>query len=191
MEQLLELDKNVFIFLNGLGSVPFDHFWLLLTKQINWALFFLLVFFILQRRVGYKRLGIIILFLAALITFTDQATNLVKNSVQRLRPCSTPELMDVIRIVKSSATYSFFSGHASNSMASTLFIFLIIRKFYNYTYLLFLFPLLFAYSRIYLGLHYPGDILVGYLFGIFSGTIFYKLYQLFDKKYTTKIEVVS
>lgn len=184
MEQLLELDKNVFIFLNGLGSTPFDQFWLLITKQINWAPFFLLVFYILQRKIGWKNLGIVILFLAALITFTDQSTNLFKNHFQRLRPCSNPEINSFIRIVKSSETFSFFSGHASNSMASSVFIFLIVRKYYNYTFLIFLFPLIFAYSRIYLGLHYPLDILTGYLFGIFAGLFFYKLFQAFEKKYT-------
>jgi undecaprenyl-diphosphatase len=75
-------------------------------------------------------------------------------------------------------------------MASTMFIFLIIRKFYKHTYLLFCFPLVFAYSRIYLGLHFPGDILTGYLFGATFGFVFYKLYLFLGKKYNfiTKLD---
>lgn len=183
MEQLLNLDKELFIFLNGLGSEPFDSFWKIITKQLYWAPFFIAVFYLIQKRVGWKNLGIIILFLALLITFTDQITNLFKNGFQRLRPCNTPDIKDIIRIVKSSATFSFFSGHAANSMASTMFMFLIIRKYYKHTYLLFLFPLIFAYSRIYLGLHFPLDILTGYLFGMLSGLFFYKLYEGFMRKY--------
>lgn len=183
MEQLIQLDKELFIFLNGLGSEPFDAFWLIITKQLHWTPFFVAVFYLLQRKIGWKNLGIILLFIAVLITFTDQITNLFKNHFQRLRPCNDEEISGIIRIVKSSKTYSFFSGHAANSMASTMFIFLLIRKYYKYTYLLFLFPLIFAYSRIYLGLHFPSDILTGYLFGGSLGFGFYKIYNHFFKKY--------
>jgi undecaprenyl-diphosphatase len=183
LEQLIQLDKELFIFLNGLGSEPFDAFWLIITKQLHWTPFFVAVFYLLQRKIGWKNLGIILLFIAVLITFTDQITNLFKNHFQRLRPCNDEEISGIIRIVKSSKTYSFFSGHAANSMASTMFIFLLIRKYYKYTYLLFLFPLIFAYSRIYLGLHFPSDILTGYLFGGSLGFGFYKIYNHFFKKY--------
>lgn len=183
MEQLIQLDKELFIFLNGLGSEPFDAFWLIITKQLYWTPFFIAVFYLLQRKIGWKNLGIILLFIADLITFTDQITNLFKNHFQRIRPCYNEEISGIIRVVKSSKTYSFFSGHAANSMASTMFIFLLIRKYYKYTYLLFIFPLIFAYSRIYLGLHFPSDILTGYLFGGSFGFGFYKIYNHFSNKY--------
>jgi undecaprenyl-diphosphatase len=190
LEELIHLDKELFVFLNNLGSDPFDAFWLIITKQLHWTPFFVAVFYLLQRKLGWKNLGIIILFIAVLITFTDQITNLVKNYFERIRPCYDEEISGVIRVVKSSNTFSFFSGHAANSMASTMFIFLIIRKFYKHTYLLFCFPLVFAYSRIYLGLHFPGDILTGYLFGATFGFVFYKLYQFLGKKYNfiTKLD---
>lgn len=189
MEQILQLDQDLFIFLNGLGSESFDPFWKIITKQIYWAPFFLGVFYLLQKKVGWKNFGIIILFLAVLITFTDQITNLFKYSFQRLRPCNVPELDGIIRKVVTRKSFSFFSGHASNSMASTVFIFLILRKYYRNTFLLFAFPLIFAYSRIYLGLHFPGDILTGYLFGATFGIVFYKLHEYFNSKYKfTKLE---
>lgn len=183
MEQLLQLDQDLLVFLNGLGSEPFDGFWKIITKQIYWAPFFIAIFYLLQRKVGWKNFGIIILFLAVLITFTDQMTNLFKYSFQRLRPCNVPELDGIIREVITRKSFSFFSGHASNSMASTVFIFLLIRKYYRNTFLLFAFPLIFAYSRIYLGLHFPGDILTGYLFGATFGFVFYKLLEYFNAKY--------
>ncbi len=184
MEQILTLDKELFIYLNSLGSTAFDDFWKTITKQIYWAPFFLAVFYLLQKKIGWKNLGIIILFLATLITLTDQTTNFAKNYFQRLRPCNDPEIQDYIRIVIQRSSYSFFSGHASNSMASTVFIVLIMRNYYKYAALLFFFPLVFAYSRIYLGLHFPLDILSGYIFGIFVGIIFYRIYVLVVKKYT-------
>ncbi len=183
MEQIIQLDKKVFVFLNGLGSETYDGFWLFITKQLYWAPFFAFIFYLLYKKLGWKHLLLIVVSIAIMITFTDQFTNLVKNSVQRLRPCNDLEIKDIIRIVKSSDTFSYFSGHAMNSMASTMFVFLILRKYYRYAFLLFLFPLIFAYSRIYLGLHFPGDILSGYLFGAISGYGFSKLYDIFRRKY--------
>lgn len=184
MEELVKLDKELFVFLNGLGSVPYDDFWSIITKQIYWSPLFIGIFYLIQKKIGWKNFGIIIVFLALLITCTDQITNLFKNGFQRLRPCNDTEIKDIIRIVIHRNSFSFFSGHASNSMASTVFIFLIIRKYYKHTYLLFLFPLIFAYSRIYLGLHFPLDILTGYVFGIINGIVFYKLYSLYKVRFS-------
>lgn len=183
MEKIIALDKEVLVFLNRLGSAQFDSFWLLLTKQLNWIPFFLILLFLLQKKIGWRNLGITLLFVAVLITFTDQVTNLFKNYFQRLRPCNDPEINNVIRIVKDSVSYSFFSGHAANSSAAMTFVFLILRKYYKYAFFVFLFPLIFAYSRIYLGLHFPGDILTGYFFGICSGILFYKLYKVVLQHY--------
>jgi undecaprenyl-diphosphatase len=117
-----------------------------------------------------------------LLIVTDQTTNLFKVTFQRLRPCNNPEINTIIRLVKPSNSFSFFSGHAANSMATMTFLFLLLKKYYRYAFLVFLFPLIFAYSRIYLGLHYPMDILTGYLFGASFGFIAYKLYQKYVLK---------
>ena len=183
MEQLLSLDKKLFVFLNGLGSVQYDAFWLFITKQLHWTPFFILVLYFVQKQIGWKKLGIVILFIAALIAFTDQITNVFKFSYERLRPCKDLEISSIIRIVKCSDTYSFFSGHASNSMATMTFIFMLMKQNGKRMYWLYIFPLVFAYSRIYLGLHFPSDILTGYFFGILSGTLFFKIYQILSKKY--------
>jgi undecaprenyl-diphosphatase len=177
LEKLISLDKQLFVYLNSLGSVTYDDFWLLITKQINWAPFFILIFYLIYKKIGLKKLGITLLFIAVLILVCDQTANLFKEAFQRLRPCNDPEIKTIIRVVKQSDTFSFFSGHATNSMATTVFVFLLLKKHYQYSYLLFLFPLIFAYSRIYLGLHFPIDILSGYLFGASFGFLFYKIYQ--------------
>lgn len=191
MEQLISLDKELFLFLNGLGSEAYDEFWKLITKQINWAPFILAVFYLIQRKIGWKNFGIAILFLVVLIAFTDQITNLFKYSFERLRPCNDTDVNGIARIVIHRNSFSFFSGHASNSMATTTFIFLLLRKHYKFTFLLFLFPLIFAFSRIYLGLHFPSDILVGYLFGATFGFGFYKLFAFLGRKYNWQTETVN
>ena len=151
LEKIIDLDKKVFIYLNGLGSETYDGLWLLITKQIYWTPFFLLIFYFLQKKLGWKNFLYYILFTAVLILICDQTANFFKNSIQRLRPC--------------------------NDMATTVFAYLILKKEYKYSSLLFLFPFIFAYSRIYLGLHFPTDILTGYAFGAIFGCIFYKMYQ--------------
>jgi undecaprenyl-diphosphatase len=183
VESIIDLDKELLVFLNNLGATPFDEFWAFITRQTNWIPFFIGVLFVLKRAISWKNLFVIIIMVAVLILFTDQTTNLFKFHFIRLRPCNDPEIMSSLRFIHCSSTFSFFSGHASSSMASMLFLFLILRKYYKYAFLVFIFPLVFAYSRIYLALHFPLDIFCGYLFGIFSGTTFYLLYHFLNKKY--------
>jgi undecaprenyl-diphosphatase len=183
LEELIQLDKDVLIFLNNLGSEQWDGCWLIITKQIYWTPIFLIIFYLIVKKIGWKQFAYMIFFIALLVLATDQLTNLVKYSVERLRPCNDPTLDGQIREVLVRKSFSYFSGHASNSMATMTFVFLLLRKHYRYVFLIFLFPLIFAYSRIYLGLHFPGDILTGYLFGIFTGTLFYRIYKIFQVKY--------
>ena len=182
LEKIINLDKVVFVYLNGLGSETFDGLWLIITKQINWTPLFLLVFYFLQKKIGWKNFLYYILFISILLLICDQTANLFKETFQRLRPCNDPEIKDIIRIVKSSDTKSFFSGHATNSMATAVFTYLIMRKYYKHIYLLFLFPLIFAFSRIYLGLHFPIDIATGYAFGATFGFVCFKMYYKYVLK---------
>lgn len=187
LDQLVQLDKELLICFNGLGSETFDPFWLFITKQLNWIPFFVLLVYLTYRKVSLKKLGVIILLLAGLVAFTDQMTNLVKYAVARPRPCNTEDIQALIRVVKCSPSLSFFSGHASNSMANMLFMFMVLRRYYKHAYLVFIFPLVFAYSRIYLTMHFPFDILAGYCFGLLSGTLFYQIFLWIERKYNDKL----
>jgi undecaprenyl-diphosphatase len=183
LEKIVSIDTNLFIYLNSLGSERFDWIWLLITKQVNWIPFFLLLFYVIYKKIGLKQSLYILLFIALLVAFTDQITNLVKNNVQRLRPCNNPEINAIIRVVKQSNTFSFFSGHSSNTMAVTVFLLLALGKRFKYAGFLFFWPLIFAYSRIYLGLHYPLDICCGYLFGATMAFLFNEIYKIMQEKY--------
>lgn len=186
LERITELDVSLLVYLNSLGSQSFDSLWLFITKQFNWIPVFAVILYVVVKKFGWKHTLLILVMIALLITITDQTTNLVKNSIQRLRPCNNPDIMDYIRIVKSSNTFSFFSGHASNSMAAAFFIYRLLRPYYKYAWILFLWPLVFAYSRIYLGLHYPLDIICGYIWGIFTSSIVFLLYRFLRDKYFIK-----
>lgn len=187
LEKILALDTQLFIYLNGLGSEAYDGFWLIITKQVNWIPLFLFLFYLIYKKLGIKQTGYLLLFVAFLVLATDQITNLFKYTFQRPRPCNNPEINTFIRVVQSRTSFSFFSGHAANTMSVATFLYLIFKKQFKYFGLLFLWPLIFAYSRIYLGLHYPLDILSGYLCGLITGFAMYKVYQWASKKGGFKI----
>lgn len=186
LEKILSLDTRLFIYLNSLGSETYDGFWLFITKQANWTPFFLLLLYLIYKKLGAKQTLFLLLFVAALVTITDQTTNLFKHTFQRLRPCNNLEIKSFIRIVQSRDSFSFFSGHAANTMAVATFLYLNLKRYFKYLGFLFLWPLIFAYSRIYLGLHYPLDIISGYICGLILGLLMFKGYQILQKKYFPK-----
>lgn len=183
LDSIIQLDQQLLVYLHSFGSETWDSFWLYITKQLNWWPFFLIILFLLYKKLGWKQLGLLIVILALFFTFTDQMTNLVKNSVQRLRPLNEPVIEGMVRVLKNTQSFSFFSGHASNSMGAMVIIFAVLRKYYKYAWVIFFFPLLFAYTRIYLALHYPGDILCGFIFGGLSGLFFFKLFKYLNKRF--------
>ncbi len=183
IEHILQLDKEIFIYLNSLGSERYDALWLFITKQFNWIPLFLLFAYLVFKNLGWRHALLVMCLLALLITATDQTTNLIKYSFRRLRPGSNPELIDLIRAVQTRKSFSFLSGHASSSMASAFFLFRVLKPYVKYMGFIFLWPLIFAYSRIYLGLHYPFDIICGYLLGMFFGFLMLKVYAYLRNRF--------
>ncbi|RAR71455.1 phosphatase PAP2 family protein [Flavobacterium aciduliphilum] len=182
LDKIIALDKTLFVYLNGLGSPQFDGLWLIITKQAYWIPFFLFLAYLIYKKLGWKQLLIIMLFVALLLLCCNTSVEFFKATFHRLRPCNDPELKNTIRIIHQSDSYSFFSGHAANSMATMTFLYLMLKKQYKYIVLIFLYPLIFAYSRIYLGVHFPTDILTGYAFGILFGVSFYYINKKFILK---------
>lgn len=173
-EKIIQIDTDLLIFLNNLGNEQWDGFWLGLTNQFNWSPLFVFLLVLIVRKFGWKNGLSLLLFIAILVTFSDQFTNLVKNITERIRPCNTKEIVDQLRSFSYKPRgYSFYSGHASLSMTFTIFMILLLKNHYKYIFLLLIFPICFGYSRIYLGVHYPGDVFMGYLSGIFFGFVFY------------------
>ena len=185
LDQLLEWDIALFLFLNGLGTSFFDPFWTLMTHKATNFIVYLVLLFWFYRFKGMKQTLFLLLSVGALILVTDQVTNFFKYGFERLRPCHTLELQDVMRLVKSSCggLYSYFSGHASNSFAlATFFSILFSARFPKLRISLFLIASFIAYSRVYIGVHFPLDILSGALFGTLWALCFYWINsRVFDR----------
>ena len=181
-EKIVELDRQVFQYLNSLGSPAFDGFWLFITHQFYWIPLFIYLIYLLQKYLGWKEMLVVLVVLALVGLVTDQTSNLFKEGFARLRPNNDPSIKWQIRFLKYPQSYSFISGHASNSIAIATFIVFCLRRYTKNIYWLYLWPLIFAYSRIYLGLHFPLDIIVGYLWGILMGVLHFKGYRFVKKK---------
>mgnify|MGYP001791300016 CR=1 FL=1 len=183
LDTIIASDKKLLIYLNNLGNEQWDAAWLFITNQFNWVPLFLFVLILLGKAFGFKKTLFSLLFIALMVAFSDQFTNFIKNSIGRTRPCNTLELQEYLRVfVYKPRGKSFWSGHASLSTTFVTLIILLLRKYYKFIYLLVLFPLIFGYSRIYLGVHYPLDVFSGYLSGIILGTCFYKVHKYLTKR---------
>ena len=182
LDRIKQIDTELLIFLNNLGNKSWDPMWLSITDKFTFLPLFILIIFFLFKKNGTKGLLVILLFISVLILFTDQFTNVVKDFTQRLRPCRLDELQGLLRDIDiRCGKYGFFSAHAANSISVTIFIINCVdesvKKFLKPV--LILWVMIFSYSRIYLGVHYPLDTIFGLTFGIFSGFLFKYIYNYF------------
>ncbi|MFD1096714.1 phosphatase PAP2 family protein [Salegentibacter chungangensis] len=182
-DQIREWDRELFVFLNGLGIESYDQFWIFVTNPRHWIPLYIALFIIYFTAYHWKKALFTGLFLLAAFFTTYGLTNAVKNLATRLRPNNNPDLSDLIRILDEPSNYSFFSGHASSSFVVTTFVVLSLREKYRWIYIMYLWPILFVMSRIYVGVHYPGDILVGTLVGVLIAYIFFRLYERTGKRF--------
>ena len=176
MESLIDLDKSLFVFLNALGSELFDIFWMLVTdKKSSIPLYLFLIYYIHKKLSNTEFIKYLVL-ISILIVFTDQTSNLFKDYFERLRPCHDETINGHIRIVKASCggLYGFFSAHAANSFALASFFYFSLKRFSSNFKYLFLWASIVSYSRIYIGVHFPVDVIFGSFFGIFLGYLFSK-----------------
>ncbi|WP_350290616.1 phosphatase PAP2 family protein [uncultured Croceitalea sp.] len=188
LDKLLQWDRDAFLYLNGLGIEKYDVFWSTVTEISTWIPLYLLFIALFFYKSSYKEGLRKALIFIALALFILLITDLTKHYVARLRPNNDLEINTLIRILKNPTDYSFFSGHAASSFSITLLVFLLLRKKYKWTVLFFIWPILFATSRIYVGVHFPIDILVGMLIGLLSGLLFYKLYKIFERRFVQNLQ---
>lgn len=179
LETLIVYDKELFLFLNNLGTPTWDRFWLFITNKWSSIPLYLFLAYLSFKALGWKRTFFLIIAVVLLILVTDQLANFFKYGVQRLRPCYDPTVNEAMRLVKASCggKFGYFSAHAGNSAAIAFFFSYLLGRKYRYLMVfLIVWAILVAYSRIYIGVHFPLDVLSGMAIGMLMGWISVKLF---------------
>ena len=183
LDDILVWDRQAFLMLNGMGSPDFDGFWVGVTRLLTWSPLYLFFFILVFRAYPWKQAVAVLLTLLLLVLGITELTDLVKDLAARLRPNNEPELRGLARILIQPADFSFFSGHASFSFALTTAVVLFLKEQYKWIYVFYAWALLIAFSRVYVGVHYPGDVVTGALAGTLLAFLFYQAFQYISKPY--------
>jgi undecaprenyl-diphosphatase len=185
IDYLNALDTRLFLAVNGWHTSFFDPIMYWFSDKLIWVpMYLLIVFFIIKH---YKKQGILILiFVGIVILACDQtASHLIKNLVLRLRPSHEPTLEGLIHLSKAGpgGLYGFVSSHAANAFGLAIFLYSVLdEKFKILKYWLFAWAVLVSYSRVYNGVHYPGDVVGGAAVGLLLGWAVAKFYQYLENR---------
>lgn len=179
IERLEQLDQQVFLFLNSLHQPFLDPVMYALTGKLIWAPLYIAILTYAAVR-EKNRFFLFFIFILLSVLLADRGSVLIKNTVDRLRPCHEPDLEGMVYMVreKCGGLYSFVSSHASNSFNVAFISLLYVRRKW-FSVSMIIWALIIGYTRIYCGVHYPGDVLFGSLYGMFVGWVCYTLYRYY------------
>lgn len=181
-QKILEIDTRWFLYLNSFHNDFWDTIMLMVTSKETWLPFYIIIIFFLIKNYRSKSVSILF-FLALTILLSDQLSVLIKESVERLRPVYNPEIEHMVHnVLRKGGKFGFVSSHAANSFGIFIFTSLIFKR-RNYSLLLLFWAILFSYSRIYSGVHYPSDIICGAFLGILTGIATYKIMMFIENHY--------
>ncbi len=177
MEELIFLDKQLTLYLNGINSAFFDVFFYISTSKVVWLPLYAALLWMVFRRQGARGL-MTVFFISFIILAADQiSSGLMKPLFERLRPSHDDVLQYLVHTVNGyrGGLYGFASSHAANCFALATFFILVVRR-WSLSLALAFWALLNSYGRVYQGVHYVGDVLVGALIGIVVGRLLYEVY---------------
>jgi undecaprenyl-diphosphatase len=193
IEQVNHWDEQLLLFINQFHTGFLDSLIFQLTRTEPWIPLYLLLLYLIFR--NYRKEGwLVLLGVAITILLADRITSgVMKPFFHRLRPSNEPALQAVLHTVNGyhGGLYGFASSHAANTAGVSLFIFLIFRNTYGWIGLIFIWPVITSYTRIYLGVHYPGDIIAGAAVGMMSGYAGYRLFLWLRDKLKLKNEKIK
>lgn len=185
-QHLLALDRQAFLAINGAHAPWADALMWAVSDLRLWIPLYLFLLFVIQRRWGWRGLGISVPVIAVMMVCSDSGSVvLFKDTVQRLRPSHVPELHGMVHLLSGAdgglyrgGPFGFVSSHASNHFAIAVFVTGLFSGTPRWAGpALFVWAALICYSRVYLGVHYPGDVLVGALYGAAIGWMYSLLFR--------------
>ena len=184
LDFLLKLDTDLLLLLNGWHAPWLDSVMVVLTNGLNWLPLFLLVIGTMIYKLHWQSLAVLV-FIAIVIFLTDRiSAGLIKPWIGRLRPSHEPGIADLLHIVNGykGGIFGFVSSHAANAFGIATFLWLVLRKQIGWIWVMFIWAAIFSYTRIYLGVHYPSDIMGGGVLGAIIGLLVYKIGGFMPKK---------
>lgn len=174
LETIKAIDESLFVYLNALHNSFFDRLMWLFSEMLYWVPLYVWFLWMLYKRYPTQYWTVLVAIILMIVA-SDQICNVVKESVMRLRPSQDPHLQAMVHTINGyrGGMYGFYSSHASNTFTVALFMITTIAKERKYIIpIALIYAILTAYSRVYLGVHYPGDILMGAIMGTLLGTGF-------------------
>ncbi|MDE6722202.1 MAG: phosphatase PAP2 family protein [Bacteroidaceae bacterium] len=181
MNELNELDHQLTLALNGSNSLFWDNVMYTVTDTFSWSVVIIVLLAIIFKNNTWKEALMVYLTIALLIFVADRiCSGFVKPMVARWRPTQDPQLMYMVDVVRNyrGGSFGFFSGHACNTMCVAMFLSWLFRST-KVTLTLFFWSLSTTFTRLYLGVHYLGDVCVGFIVGALLGFGFYWLMERF------------
>lgn len=179
MEEIIQFDKHLLLMVNGSDSLFLDSLILTLTNALTWIpLYVGLLYMVIRSNLTVRDVVLILAAAGCCVLLAGAVDDgLVKPTVARWRPTHDPEIGSLVDVVNNyrGGNYGFFSAHAANTFSIAVFFSLLVRQ-RLLTIFLVCWSLINCYTRLYLGVHYPGDILVGLCWGGFVGWLVYQVY---------------
>ena len=193
IQRLIGFDQELLLKLNGSDSLFWDGFMWISTNMLTWIPLAVVLLYVILKNNKIKEALVIIALLGVVIALADQiSSGICKPYFARFRPTQDPELMFQIDIVNGyrGGIYGFISSHAANTFGVAVFLSLILKSG-SLAIILFIWATLNAISRIYLGVHYPGDIFFGTLVGVGVGILIYMIYKKLQQKLLKQSNFIS
>lgn len=184
LQYLNELDHRLTLAINGSESIFWDCVMYTVTNTFSWSLVILALLVIIFKNNTWREALVVILFMGLLIFVADRlCSGIVKPTVARWRPTQDPQLMYMLDVVRGyrGGRFGFFSGHACNTFCMAMFLSWLFRNG-KVTAVLFFWAATTTFTRLYLGVHYLGDVVVGLLVGSLLGMVFYFLLAYVQKR---------
>ncbi|MEH0158336.1 phosphatase PAP2 family protein [Limibacter armeniacum] len=188
-EYINELDKQLFLWFNGLHNDFSDQFFYFITQSKTWVPLYLIIALVMFWKFGWKRGLLMLAAIGAAVGLADFITSgIFKPWIQRPRPSHALDLEGLVHLVNNykGGQFGFMSSHASNTMALASALYLFWRKTFSWIWVIFPWAILVAYSRIAVGVHYPGDIVAGMTVGALCGINMYLVSKIIEQKFLSK-----